>query len=111
MTFILEVTKLELMKLTDSKKLHANAATVANLLKSLANRERLLILCQLVEGEKTAGDLWQQSNLSQSAFSQHLGVLRREKLVKTRKESQTIFYSLANDHAIKVLELMYKLYH
>lgn len=87
-----------------------NADRAAKLLKTIANPARLLILCQLISGEQSAGNLWEKSTLSQSAFSQHLGVLRREKIVLTRKDAQTVYYALADDKAVKVLELMYELY-
>ena len=87
-----------------------NATKAAALLKTLANPARLMILCNLIGGEQGAGDLWRKSTLSQSAFSQHLGVLRRNKIVAARKDAQNVFYSLSNDNAVKVLELMYKLY-
>lgn len=97
---------MEINDLRSNIKPHAEQA--AALLKAIAHPERLLILCALVQGEKSAGDLWQQSTLSQSAFSQHLAVLRKEQLVKVRKQSQTVFYSL--DHPI-VLQLLGVLKH
>ncbi|USD44162.1 helix-turn-helix transcriptional regulator [Vibrio sp. SCSIO 43135] len=68
----------------------------ADLLKVMAHPERLLVLCQLTQGEVGAGALQQASTLSQSAFSQHLTVLRNHKLISARKESQQVFYSLAD---------------
>ncbi|HTM64488.1 MAG TPA: metalloregulator ArsR/SmtB family transcription factor [Gammaproteobacteria bacterium] len=97
------------MKIND-KEMKKNATRAAKLLKSLANPSRLLILCSLVGGEKSAGELWKSSTLSQSAFSQHLAVLRREKIVITRKDAQNVYYSLADDNAVKVLNLMYELF-
>ena len=86
------------------------AAKAASLLKTLSHPERLLILCQLIGGERAVGDLLEKTTLSQSAFSQHLAVLRRNKMVVTRKDAQSVFYALANDKAVRVLELMYELY-
>ncbi|MBN2689228.1 MAG: helix-turn-helix transcriptional regulator [Gammaproteobacteria bacterium] len=94
----------------NNKKIKKNAAKAEQLLKALANQQRLLILCNLVDGEQTAGRLWEKSSLSQSAFSQHLAVLRRCKLVAIRKEAQTIYYSLANHRAKKVLETLSEIY-
>ncbi|MGY3571636.1 ArsR/SmtB family transcription factor [Vibrio paucivorans] len=71
-------------------------AEAADLLKVMAHPERLLVLCQLTQGEVGAGALQQTSTLSQSAFSQHLTVLRNHKLITARKESQQVFYSLAD---------------
>lgn len=87
-----------------------NASKAAKMLKALSHPERLLILCHLVGGEQCVGDLWKKSALSQSAFSQHLLVLRKLRLVKTRKKSQTIFYSIADRDAIKMLDTLHKLY-
>ncbi len=87
-----------------------NATRAAKLLKTLANPARLMILCQLIGGEQSVGTLWEKSTLSQSAFSQHLAVLRREKMVLTRKEAQTVYYSLADDNSVQVLNVLYKLY-
>ena len=83
---------------------HARAA--AQLLKALAHEERLMILCNLLEGERTAGELWQRSNLSQSAFSQHLAVLRGEGLIRSRKTAQTIHYALNPSVAVEVLRVL-----
>ncbi|MCW8332614.1 ArsR/SmtB family transcription factor [Vibrio paucivorans] len=68
----------------------------ADLLKVMAHPERLLVLCQLTQGEVGVGALQQASTLSQSAFSQHLTVLRNHKLISARKESQQVFYSLTD---------------
>lgn len=94
----------------DAKKLWDNAGKASVLLNALANPHRLVILCLLAEAEKSAGELWRFSALSQSAFSQHLAILRKQGLVKTRKESQVIYYSLADNASIQILEVLYKLY-
>lgn len=92
------------------EKIKQNAPKAATLLKALANPQRLLILCHLLEGEQCVGELWQRSDLSQSAFSQHLGVLRRDGLVSTRKEAQTVYYTLANKHSAKILKTLQDIY-
>lgn len=84
-------------------KLKSNAESAVVLLKTMAHRDRLLILCHLSEGEISAGDLARKSLLSQSAFSQHLAILRNEELVTTRRSSQMIYYSLANSDVLNVL--------
>ena len=89
---------------------HENARRASTLLKAMSNQHRLLILCQLVRGEKCVGDLEQIVGLSQSALSQHLARLRRDNLVKTRRSAQTIYYSLAGDEASAVIETLYELY-
>ena len=80
----------------DPAKLTENAKEVAAILKLLSNPFRLMILCCLVEGELTVGDLNNKIDLSQSALSQHLSKLRESKLVETRRESQTIYYRIEN---------------
>ncbi|HEH9399373.1 TPA: helix-turn-helix transcriptional regulator [Aeromonas sobria] len=85
----------------DQMNRHATAA--ASLLKALAHPERLMVLCQLVEGEKGVGELLAHSQLGQSAFSQQLAVLKRQGLIRSRKVSQQIYYSLMSEAAADVL--------
>ncbi len=87
-----------------------NAADAVNLLKGLANESRLMIMCVLAEGEVSVGQLNSRIKLSQSALSQHLAVLREQGLVKTRRESQTIYYRLAETPAMNVIELLHDVY-
>lgn len=87
---------------------HAEQATT--LLKALSNPHRLMVLCLLVEGERSVGELLESVSLSQSALSQHLATLRRDQLVKTRREAQTIFYSLAEPRAARVVALLHDMY-
>lgn len=87
-----------------------HAGEAAALLKALAHPARLLVLCQLVEGESSVGDLQPLTGLSMSALSQHLAVLREMALVETRRESQTIYYSLAEGPAASVLDALYAAY-
>ncbi|MDR5874824.1 metalloregulator ArsR/SmtB family transcription factor [Halomonas sp. CUBES01] len=74
-----------------------------NLLKALANEKRLQILCLLAGNELSVTQINQQLALSQSALSQHLAILRRDQLVETRRESQTIYYSLSSDSAKAII--------
>lgn len=87
-----------------------HAGEAAGLLKALAHPARLLVLCQLVEGERSVGELQPLTRLSMSALSQHLAVLREMSLVSTRRESQTIFYSLADGPAVGILDALYAAY-
>lgn len=89
----------------------ACAATAARLLKLLASEQRLLLLCRLVEGEASVGELAEHAKLAQSAASQHLAKMRAEGLVTTRREAQTIRYSLADPAAARVLETLFDIYH
>lgn len=76
----------------------------------MGNPHRLVVLCQLMTGERSVGELERLVGLSQSALSQHLARLRRDGLVKTRRSAQTIFYSLYGDEAQAVLATLYRLY-
>jgi DNA-binding transcriptional ArsR family regulator len=76
----------------------------------MGNPHRLLVLCQLLHGEKSVGELERLVGLSQSALSQHLARLRRDGLVKTRRSAQTIFYSLSGNEAKAVISTLYCLY-
>lgn len=88
----------------------AKAGEAAALLKTLAHEARLMVLCQLVDGEHSVGALQELSGLSQSALSQHLARLREEDLVATRREAQTIYYRLADPKAARVLETLAAIY-
>jgi DNA-binding transcriptional ArsR family regulator len=94
----------------DEQVMQANACAAAAFLKVLANDRRLMILCELLKGERTVGELEEIVDLSQSALSQHLARLRRSHLVKTRRESQTIHYSIADPGVTKVIGALYDLY-
>jgi DNA-binding transcriptional ArsR family regulator len=98
------------MNIKALSKLKIGAKKSATLLKALAHPERLLILCQLVDSEKNVGELLIHSGLSQSACSQHLGVLRRKKIVETRKEMQLVYYRLVDVPTLKVLQLLHDIY-
>ncbi|WP_174875030.1 ArsR/SmtB family transcription factor [Vogesella oryzae] len=94
----------------DLTVLHDNASRAAALLKSLANEDRLLLLCQLVEGEKSVSELERLTGIRQPTLSQQLGVLRNEALVNTRREGKWIYYSVASEQALAILETLYGLY-
>ncbi len=87
-----------------------HAAEAAKLLKALAHETRLSILCLLAQGEMTVSQLHEQLDLGQSALSQHLAVLRDDGLVRTRRESQRIHYSLAGDKASRIVTLLHDMY-
>lgn len=93
---------------TDRMQDHVRDA--AQLLKALGNDQRLLILCNLLEGPLSVGELNQRVALSQSALSQHLALLRESGLVDTRREAQTIHYSLPDGPVVRVMELLQDLY-
>ncbi len=91
-------------------ELHDMASHACDLLKAMANEWRLMILCQLSEGEKTVSELQAMLGLSQSALSQHLAVLRRERIVKSRKHAQSVSYSLSGEDATKVMETLHDVF-
>lgn len=91
-------------------ELEARALRATSLLKAMANPVRLLVLCQLAEGEKSVGELEGVVEVSQSALSQHLALLRQRKLVKSRRAGQTIFYTLDGSEAPALLAALYQVY-
>ncbi len=94
----------------DVAALEKSALKGAVLLRSIGSKWRLLILCQLVQAEKSVGELERAIGLSQSALSQHLMVLRRHELVKTRRAAQQIFYSLNGTEVSAILNTLHDLY-
>ncbi len=92
------------------ESLEARAIEAARMLKLLANEQRLTVLCRLSAGEMTVTELGQYVNLSQSALSQHLGKLRAEGLVATRREAQSIYYRLADPVAERLIGVLCDLY-
>lgn len=91
-------------------ELQKKAGRATSLLKALANSSRLLILCQLAEGEKSVGELERRVRLSQSGLSQHLALLRRKGIVATRREAQSVYYSLTSQEAAAVMATLYKMF-
>jgi len=94
------------VKLAELKR---KAGRATSLLKAMANSSRLLILCQLAE-EKSVGELERLVDLSQSGLSQHLALLRRKGIVATRREAQSIYYSLASKEAAAIMATLYKVF-
>lgn len=94
----------------DLAQFEASASQAAQLLKALSNERRLMILCQLGDGELAVGQIQARVELSQSALSQHLAVLRSEGVVETRREGQTIFYRISNPAAVKVVATLAEIF-
>lgn len=92
---------------TDLNTMTAHAEQAAELLQALSNPYRLMILCALSEGEMKVSELNDRLDLSQSALSQHLALLRKQELVTTRRQSQTIFYSVAPGPAMDIVKLLH----
>ncbi len=91
----------------DIAEMRANATQAAELLKAMSNENRLLILCHLGEKEMSVSELNGFIDLSQSSLSQHLARLRKDGLVKTRRESQTIYYSIAHPSIVKLIAFLH----
>lgn len=91
---------------TPLAELVKHAAYAANVLKLVANEQRLLILCRLMQGEFSVGQMVELCGQSQSSVSQHLGRLREGGLVKTRRDGTTIYYSLADDDVRKLIDML-----
>ncbi len=91
-------------------ELQSKAGAVEALLKSVGKRNRLIVLCELQKGERSVGALQQAIGLSQSALSQHLARLRAHGVVATRRQSQTIYYSLASEKVARLIGLLEMLY-
>ena len=94
----------------DPEALRRAAGQAVGALKVLANEDRLLLLCQLSQGEMRVSDLEQTLGIHQPTFSQQLAVLRNEGVVNTRREGKSIFYSVADASMLEILELLYRLY-
>lgn len=90
--------------------MHGNADRAARLLKLLANPQRLLVLCLLADGEYSVGEINERIGLSQPALSQHLTKLRDNGLVKTRRESQTIYYRLHSEPVRRLIASLRNIY-
>lgn len=88
----------------------AMIAPAARLLRLMSNPHRLLALCELRDGECSVGELGQRVGIGQSALSQHLAHLRREGLVATRREAQTVFYSLKSAEVRRLIHVLHQLY-
>jgi DNA-binding transcriptional ArsR family regulator len=94
----------------DPKKMAAAADRASELMKTLGHKDRLMVLCHLTSGEKSVGELASLLDIPQSPLSQHLARMRKEQLVKTRREAQTIYYSIASEEAARIVGVMHELY-
>lgn len=90
--------------------MQAAAGAAEEMLKALANRHRLMILCLLFEGERSVGDLSAMLKVRTSTVSQHLALLRKDGLVSTRRDGQTIWYAIASEPAKRLVEALYQIY-
>jgi len=93
-----------------AKAMTAAAGAASGLLKALANRRRLLIVCHLIEKERSVGELASLLKLRDSTVSQHLSLLRRDGLVATRRDGQTIWYAIGSKPAVELVRALYRVY-
>lgn len=94
----------------DPALLRHAAGQAVTALKVLANEDRLLLLCQLSQGEMCVGDLEEELGIRQPTLSQQLGVLRAEGVVNTRRQGKNIYYSVADPNTLELLSVLYRLY-
>lgn len=94
----------------DLELMQQNASRASELMKLLSHPHRLMILCELNQGECSVGDLGERIGINQSPLSQHLARMRHEGVVEARREAQTVFYSLAGEEVAAVISLLYSLY-
>jgi ArsR family transcriptional regulator len=92
----------------DLEAMQGAATRASGLLKTMANRDRLLLLCQLSQGEFCVSELESLLQIQQPTLSQQLGVLREEQLVATRREGKQIFYQIASTEALAVMQVLYE---
>jgi len=89
------------------KNMDENALKAANFLKGIASQHRLLILCQLAEGEKSVTELIEATAMPQTSMSQHLSKLKEEEIVSFRRDHRTLYYSINNDAVLKIMDVLY----
>jgi DNA-binding transcriptional ArsR family regulator len=94
----------------DVQELTSNSADAAAFLKAISNRNRLLILCELTAGERSVSELEERVPLSQSALSQHLAKLREANLVLTRRDAQSIYYSLSDQRVVRLMGVLHEMF-
>ena len=98
------------MKATEIRKMEEAADRASRMMKTLGHPGRLMLLCNLAEGERSVGDLATELGISQSSLSQHLMRMRSEGLVEARRESQTVYYRLADGEAQEVINALYRIF-
>jgi DNA-binding transcriptional ArsR family regulator len=94
----------------DPRRMAKAAQKASDLMKTLGHKDRLMVLCHLSSGEKSVGELASLLQIPQSPLSQHLARMRRENLVTTRREAQTIYYSIASPEAASIVAVMHELF-
>lgn len=95
---------------TNAERMRENAEKASNLLAAMANEKRLMILCQLLDGERSVGELADFLETRPSTVSQHLALLRKDGFVTARRDAQTLYYSIAANEPRAILETLYACY-
>ncbi len=90
------------------KDIKDKAEIAASLLKGLANEHRLMILCELVQGERNVTSLIESTGIAQTSMSQHLNKLKDEDIVTYRREHRTLYYSICNPHVLEIMNILHK---
>ena len=98
------------MNKSELKKMQASANDACQLMKVLSNSDRMMLLCEIGQNEKCVTELEQALDIHQPTLSQQLTVLRKAKLVKTRREGKQIYYSLSSEIAVSIISVLYKHY-
>jgi DNA-binding transcriptional ArsR family regulator len=101
---------MEVTETLDMPRMRLAAGQAAQVLRALANEDRLLLLCQLSQGELSVSELESMLDIKQPTLSQQLGVLRNEGLVQTRRDGKRIYYSIADANVLSLLRTLYGLY-
>lgn len=107
-THTAEDTTQDLAAIDLAKQMRQSSQQASQLLKSLSHPDRLLLLCQLTQGEYCVSELETLVGVGQPSLSQQLGILRKDELVATRREGKQIYYCIASDDALAVLQLLYE---
>ena len=94
----------------DLSQMEQSATRACSLMKTLGHKDRLMILCHLSDGEKPVNEIARLLDIPQSPLSQHLSRMRKEGLVQTRREAQTIYYSVKSGEASQIVKVLYDLY-
>ncbi len=104
------MSEAELTQTMDLTQMREQAGDVADILRVVAHPERLMVVCQLTAGEVGVRELQKDSTLSQSAFSQHLSVLRKHNIIRARKEAQQVYYQLADERMRQLIQSLHGIF-
>lgn len=98
------------MKTEDFSKMHENATNAASFMQGFASPHRLMILCQLADGEKSVSQLIDATGIAQTSMSQHLSKLKKEGLIDYRREHRTLYYKIVQKDVMAIITILYNIY-